>query len=205
MNMRYFAAFLSIFIHLMIGFSIWFAISQKESSMSPIVFTIEFTQKIQKQKPHENPTVENQKEMRPTDPLKPSPLKETPPAKIETPAMQQNKAMPTKDEKAPTQEEPSLPTLEIPFVKLSQGLALVYPLYPEAALRFGYEEQIQLKIYILPSGSVSKLEILGKNKPQQIFIDSVSTAMRQWKFPVSDNDKIRTTQKTINFIAGEVE
>ena len=104
-----------------------------------------------------------------------------------------------------TKKSKSKKTVEkiVPFYEMEKGLELLAPTYPEQALKFGLEASINIRIFINSDGRVVRMEILGNNKPNQVFIDVISEAVKSWEFTKIGEDIVRVSEKELNFRIGE--
>jgi TonB family protein len=66
-------------------------------------------------------------------------------------------------------------------------LKKVIPLYPEVLKRMGISGTVRLKVTIATDGSVKEIEARGGSA---IFTESVSKAVKQWRYPPSDKQRV---------------
>jgi TonB family protein len=73
-------------------------------------------------------------------------------------------------------------------------LKRVIPAYPDVLKRMGLSGTVRVKVTVAPDGSVKEIEVLGGGA---IFAESVSKAVKQWRYPAAD--KTRVTDVSVEF------
>jgi TonB family protein len=73
-------------------------------------------------------------------------------------------------------------------------LKKVIPEYPEVLKRMGVSGIVRLRVTIGPDGSIKEIEVRGGSA---IFTESVSKAVKQWRYPPSD--KARVADVSVEF------
>ena len=74
-------------------------------------------------------------------------------------------------------------------------LKKVIPAYPEILKKMNVSGTVKVQVTIAADGSVKDVEVKGGNA---IFIDSVASAVRNWKFVPGERQ--RTADITVNFM-----
>jgi TonB family protein len=88
-----------------------------------------------------------------------------------------------------------LPSAVVPQEAQPRLLKKVIPAYPEILKKMNVSGTVKVQVTIAADGSVKDVEVRGGNA---IFIDSVSAAVRNWKFVPGESK--RTAEITVNFL-----
>jgi TonB family protein len=90
----------------------------------------------------------------------------------------------------------ALPSVAVPQESQAPRLLKkVIPAYPEILKKMNVSGTVKVQVTIAADGSVKDVEVKGGNA---IFIDSVSAAVRNWKFV--SGERQRTADITVNFM-----